>query len=395
MYLRSLDDNSGLITTMGLNNPESNVFNKSFDMEEWDDWMQWEGGVIDFETPTVDRKESRSSSISLPEFWPADIESAGKDAASASLFPGNEFRFGNVPFELDGTSQSYRGLPLGATTVFSTKMQIPQEVRRFFRGFSSLTQAEEQSLQNIAMPCSQLAQVKITSEQSSSTAVKSCPSPYLTPEPQTRTRTNKKRKSIIDDEVPSALCQSKKRGHNAIEKRYRTNLNEKINCLRLGVPSLCKTSSKESKSGDKEEESDGEGGDSRTEQQKFGKAAILARALEYIKHLENTTHRLGGEVGALKTRVAAFEKLAMSGRFLNGNRDLAPIGDSSTKIETLESIQTGKSFFRDYQKSNINRMPVDFQQINRNPRPRRQVQAEEEAQSGFLRQAGVGCVAAV
>lgn len=37
----------------------------------------------------------------------------------------------------------------------------------------------------------------------------------------------------------STLCQSRKRGHNAIEKKYRTNLNAKIELLREGVPSIC------------------------------------------------------------------------------------------------------------------------------------------------------------
>jgi hypothetical protein len=142
--------------------------------------------------------------------------------------------------------------------------------------------------------------------------------------------------------VPSALCQSRKRGHNAIEKRYRTNLNDKINCLRLGIPSLSRRSSADSKSDEEAEDSDAEDMDSKTAQQKYGKAAILTRALEYIKHLETTTQRLGSEVDVLTTRVGAFEKLAMSGSIiLNGKGLDVQSVLSPVKMETLETIQAG------------------------------------------------------
>ena len=353
-YLRN-SENVSLLTTIDLNNPENNAFDKSFtpdtEIEEWDDWMRWESGVIDFEAHIFDPKKSINSSISSPGPWSADIEDVGNNPVSASLFAGNEFRFDDTPFELDQASQSCHGSLLGpASALFSPRVQTPQDVRRYFRGISTLTEAEERSLQNIAMPHRVLAKAKISSGSSSLTAIESSPSLSLSVEPDTRTRKNNKRKSLINDEVPIELCQSRQRGHNAIEKRYRTNLNNKIDCLRRGVPSVYSISSPESKSGDEDEKSDGEGIDSKTEQRKYGKAAILTRALEYIQHLENTTQRLGGEVDSLKTHVRAFEKLAMNGSvILNSNVGLASSDDISKKIETLESIQAGKSFVRAYQ----------------------------------------------
>jgi hypothetical protein len=107
---------------------------------------------------------------------------------------------------------------------------------------------------------------------------------------------------------------------------------------------LCRHPSSESKSADEGEDSDGEGVDSKTGQQKYGKAAVLTRALEYIQHLESTTQRLGNEVDVLKTRVGAFEKLAMSGSLiLNVNGTAALNAPVEVKSETLESIQAGKS----------------------------------------------------
>jgi hypothetical protein len=142
--------------------------------------------------------------------------------------------------------------------------------------------------------------------------------------------------------MPSALCQSRKRGHNAIEKRYRTNLNDKINCLRQGIPSFSRQSSSDAKFDEEGQDSEAEGMDSKTGQQKYGKAAILTRALEYIKHLETTTQRLGSEVDVLKTRVGAFEKLAMSGSIMLKTGKVGPQSELvRVKSETLETIQAG------------------------------------------------------
>jgi len=83
-----------------------------------------------------------------------------------------------------------------------------------------------------------------------------------------------------------------------------------------------------------------DGEDSKIGRQKYGKAAILTRALEYIKHLENTTQRLGNEVDLLKNRVGAFEKLAMSGSIVLSDRvGLVASGMLVCKSETLESIR--------------------------------------------------------
>jgi len=262
---------------------------------------------------------------------------------SASYSTANEFPMEDAPFEFDDNPLSTTCIPGPTSTLFRTKAQATQNLQRPFRGYTSLTAAEEQNLQDIAMPYRMLSKIKIASVPSSPTVSHSSMSPSPSPEPESRTRkrkNNKRKTSVDDEELPTALTQSRKRGHNAIEKRYRTNLNEKINCLRDGVPALCRRSSSESKSGDEGEDSDGEGLDSKTGQQKYGKAAVLTRALEYIQHLESTTQRLGNEVDVLKTRVGAFEKLAMSGSFiLNGSGTAALNAPVEVKSETLESIQ--------------------------------------------------------
>lgn len=117
----------------------------------------------------------------------------------------------------------------------------------------------------------------------------------------------------------------------------RTNLNEKIDCLRYALPTLAKSNS-DTKTGD--EDSDEEDIDNKNGQKKFGKAAVLTRALEYIEHLERNTEKLGKEIDTLKSRVGAFERLAMSGTSAMEASNLPDMSELSTGT-TLESIQEG------------------------------------------------------
>jgi hypothetical protein len=121
------------------------------------------------------------------------------------------------------------------------------------------------------------------------------------------------------------------------------NLNDKISCLGEGIPSLWRTSSTDPNFGDKVDESDNEIMDKKTRQQKYGKAAILARALEYIQHLENSTQGLLDEVAVFNTRVGAFERLAMCGSIVMGGAP-ATTGLLTSKKDILQSIQAGTFF---------------------------------------------------
>ncbi|KUJ07139.1 uncharacterized protein LY89DRAFT_678106 [Mollisia scopiformis] len=354
---------SDLLKLRDLSCQEGNVFDKEFhadlDMKDWNEWMQCEGTINQLESPMIDRTQSIASTVSwLEGTSSANIDRAvEKDAAVFSSFLNdNEFSFEDALLEFDEVPPPpppCYNLPMGIPTKDNNRAS--QDVPRKFRGFSSLTEAEERSLTDIAMPYHILAKNTTTKRKSPSSeeptspsaasASFSSPAPSPSPEPVTtrKSRTNKKRKSLVvvdDAESRNALCQSRKNGHNMIEKRYRTNLNEKIDCLRQSVPAFPRRSSSGAKS-DGEEEEDEEGQeDSKIGRQKYGKAAILTRALEYIKHLENTTERLGGEVDLLKNRAGAFEKLAMSGSIVLSDRvGLVAGGLLVVKSETLESVR--------------------------------------------------------
>ncbi|RPA89468.1 hypothetical protein L873DRAFT_1721720 [Choiromyces venosus 120613-1] len=136
----------------------------------------------------------------------------------------------------------------------------------------------------------------------------------------------KKRKTSTDDDAASnggasapapttgRKQQPKKTAHNMIEKRYRTNLNDKIAALRDSVPSL-RVMAGTSKLGEDDDEEDLEG---LTPAHKLNKATVLAKATEYIRHLEKRTKRLQDENDQLKNRLAAFEKLATMGGSMGG-----------------------------------------------------------------------------
>ncbi|PKC07197.1 HLH-domain-containing protein, partial [Rhizophagus irregularis] len=93
-------------------------------------------------------------------------------------------------------------------------------------------------------------------------------------------------KSTITNTQPQQNIQSqpnkqqKKVAHNAIERRYRNNINDRINDLKNVVPALCHLKSKDSKDDDDIDEVDGIPAAT-----KLNKATILRKATEYITYL--------------------------------------------------------------------------------------------------------------
>jgi hypothetical protein len=213
----------------------------------------------------------------------------------------------------------------------ATRNPNQDSARRSYRGHP-LSLSEIHELRDIAMPHYALANTTRAEE------IESC----YSSEAETEAR-RKKRKSTTSSEEAEAVDPRqtrKQQGHNAIEKRYRSNLNEKIYALRQRVPSL-RTIPEDVQA----DVNAGKGEGSFPEVgQKFGKAEVLTGAVAYISHLEGTVESLGVEVVVLKARVMAFEKLAMSGSITRSN------GPSSGAlvIETLQTVQAGKLRFQEF-----------------------------------------------
>jgi hypothetical protein len=322
---RHLQDANGafLVNQRALNNPGANILETTFgpqvEVEEWTDWMLWDVGAVENALTLTELTNSFESTRSICDTsitTPTSIYST-KD----------EYTYEDALFEFDE--------PIDSAQFPANQMLL--DPRKPTQGYHTLTAAEQQALQAIAMPYWIHPQTKI--ELSSPTASSFTTSRSASPEAKPATRKSKKRKLSVDnDDAPNALCQSRRRGHNEIEKRYRTNLNDKISCLREGIPPLWRRSSTDSKSGDEVEDSNIKAGEKK-ECQKYGKAAVLTRALEYIQYLEGIIQKSGDEVEGLKTRVGAFERLAMSGSVFMSNAP-QPCGLLIPR-QTLLSIQDG------------------------------------------------------
>ncbi|KAF2197320.1 hypothetical protein GQ43DRAFT_458588 [Delitschia confertaspora ATCC 74209] len=139
------------------------------------------------------------------------------------------------------------------------------------------------------------------------------------PEPE-QPKNSKKRKSISGDDPPEGKKGKqppvKKTAHNMIEKRYRTNLNDKIAALRDSVPTLRVMSRG---NGDAEGEDEQEDLEGLTPAHKLNKATVLSKATEYIRHLEKRNERLQEELEKMKKRLENYEKMAMSGPMVMAN----------------------------------------------------------------------------
>jgi hypothetical protein len=135
------------------------------------------------------------------------------------------------------------------------------------------------------------------------------------PRPKKRkTSTNESPNESSNTNGNGTRKQPKKTAHNMIEKRYRTNLNDKIAALRDSVPSL-RVMAGTSKLNEDDDDEDLEG---LAPAHKLNKATVLAKATEYIRHLEKRNKRLQDENEQLKIRLSAFEKLATMGGSMTG-----------------------------------------------------------------------------
>ncbi|KAG5798274.1 hypothetical protein H9Q69_002672 [Fusarium xylarioides] len=104
----------------------------------------------------------------------------------------------------------------------------------------------------------------------------------------------------------------KKAAHNMIEKRYRTNLNDKIATLRDSVPALrVMVHRLEQPCTETIEEDADEDLGGLAPAHKLNKATILSKATEYIAHLEKKNKSLARENSQLRNRVEGFEMMVM------------------------------------------------------------------------------------
>ncbi|KAF2173191.1 hypothetical protein M409DRAFT_17137 [Zasmidium cellare ATCC 36951] len=129
----------------------------------------------------------------------------------------------------------------------------------------------------------------------------------------------------------------KKTSHNVIEKRYRNNLNDKIVELRNSVPAL-RALGRANKGQDTE---DLEG---LTPAHKLNKATVMAKATEYIKHLEKRNKTMADEMAELKAQLSKVE--AAIGKSKDRQTSSSPPSTATSRSrEASTASQTGASSF--------------------------------------------------
>jgi Helix-loop-helix DNA-binding domain len=269
--------------------------------QEWDNWVQRQG-TIKIEARDLDQKQMIASNICLPEPLFTGMEDFGGEVICPA-FCCPPFLFDDPALSLDDLSSplAYPSFPLDGLSSQLVDPSFQADESDPFLHLSSSPKIEPiiQPLQEVAPYQDGLCPL----------AEKEKPNLQRKATSQTGSQQGKTKKS----KSASVLGQRRQRtyrldSHNAIEKRYRSGINECIDRLRQVIPPPALINEEFTFS---EEDDDG----SITEKEgkaallKDGKGDVLSRALKYIKYLEANTGRLCNEVVVLNARLRAFEEM--------------------------------------------------------------------------------------
>ncbi|KAF2659835.1 hypothetical protein K491DRAFT_712369 [Lophiostoma macrostomum CBS 122681] len=322
-WLTTSSDDITLVT------PSVDDYNRA----DWNEWMQWDPnaqpntdlkplnvqGPVCFPKPELSRpplfnrrqnSQLREGSLSLQSH---DIPTSAPLHSQAN----------NTPFTFGGDADNPPAFDFDANTLSSPSSGGGRQQNGFYsppmwqhageNGIFSPQRFEHSGMSSapaptVSTPSLHNSPASLHNGRTSSSSTSSSPEP--------QPGHSKKRKSSEDgDKVPAGKKGEKqppvkKTAHNMIEKRYRTNLNDKIAALRDSVPSLRVMSRP---GGGNEEDDDPEDLEGLTPAHKLNKATVLSKATEYIRHLEKRNKRLQDEVNTLKGRLENYEKMAISG----------------------------------------------------------------------------------
>ncbi|KAL2187349.1 hypothetical protein L209DRAFT_683442 [Thermothelomyces heterothallicus CBS 203.75] len=331
---------------------------------------------------------------------PLNLSKPPQPQQQTSSYPQTSTAATNDPNPAPSTSAG--NVPLAPAFAPSLQPAQPEHLRNIQ---DTLTPAQRERLKSIAMPPHlqyHSPQSNAGSPDSASSgqdkAALSSPDPAAPAKPTSRKR--KSSASADDDDDEDEVEQPvKKTAHNMIEKRYRTNLNDKIAALRDSVPSL-RIMSKSARGEDTTEDREELHG--LTPAHKLNKATVLSKATEYIRHLEKRNNRLLEENSNMQARIAAFEKLfmagAMSGQLPNPLQQQQPAPmqypqDTSPYLNTPMATPRGpdppgmipipddmKRILAAQQMNAGRPYPVPAQQFGQNPTFMRQQQLQQQQQ---------------
>lgn len=287
--------------------PASPVFTNPYQLPTTDDWVSWDDDKpIDFTNPA-------NNDAYEPDLSGGTLRAFSASPAVNPMELSNPIIADDVTFCPEGLNDTQPLFQSPATSIpaATTADLVPARAQAMYAPPPAIKTSPPASprLSDIPSRYPNRKRKSSSSTSPSSPSARSSASPP--PAPATRR--------------PSGPA-PKKTAHNMIEKRYRTNLNDKIAALRDSVPALRvmvhRIEGGANNHPGSSEEADGEdvamamqddedlGG--LAPAHKLNKATILSKATEYISHLERKNRNLAKENAALRSRVEGFEMLVMS-----------------------------------------------------------------------------------
>lgn len=392
------------------------TFGQGQNHEDWEDWLRWDPAADIATSPDDSNFNSGSSKNDSPiqdTVLPVDSELFGKgiDTVVPPLIVGEDaFGFdrgdmGKGPFLFGGNQDGTADFDF--QPVMAMEQPHPNMPRVDTNGMS-WTLPTDTDMSNLDL--SALSAENWNGLPSATTVSSTAPSMHYSPESTSHARTSissnsppaappkkrggRKRKADIDQEQLEMNGDNsqedgdgppvKKTSHNVIEKRYRNNLNDKIVELRNSVPAL-RSVGKNNRGNDSE---DLEG---LTPAHKLNKATVMAKATEYIRHLEKRNKTMADEMATLKARLAAVEAAIGKNRDRQSSLSASPQSTTARPRETSSSSQNGTGFLNVPQEQTRFNQQVSQQQYmqsqgqpnyNRPPNPPVEAQNQQRYVNG-------------
>jgi len=268
------------------NKTATNESLNAFDWNNWDEWTNWDGDNALLKSPapieSIFEESGTSTGIqNATENKPSLSSPYSSYSSTNSIDPSSLDNNAEVPVEdlIQASRERYAKLKSEQPT------PVPANAGATYADFASQHSSQGYSFSEPS-PLSQASSRETWS---------------ATP-PEDSGPSNKKRKSLSPEEQEDAETptrpqggQKKKRAsHNMVEKRYRMNLNEKIDALRDCVPKL-----KSNPNDTKDENAE-----------KINKGMILTEATEYIRELEKRVKKQNDDLVMMQIRLNVFKTLA-------------------------------------------------------------------------------------
>ncbi|KAK5112073.1 hypothetical protein LTR85_011654 [Meristemomyces frigidus] len=349
-------------------------FDNSQNGEDWEDWLRWDPAVepTSPEDGTFHSGSSKNDSPLQDPVLPFNAELFGKGVANDTLAPPlivgeGALDFGSAPlpgndaFLFGASNDAASGLDFDPAATFPPMQPEVLKVDTN-AGWSLPANAPPQNVSLSALTNEYVQQYSAAGPASSAT-----PGLHSSPESSSHNRTSVSSNSNSPTEAPKKRGGGRKRkaevqlrreeeeqneetgeldadgqptktSHNVIEKRYRNNLNDKIVELRNSVPSL--RAMGRTNGGDDSEDLEG-----LTPAHKLNKATVMAKATEYIKHLEKRNKTMSDEMASLQARLAAVEAAIGKSRDRQSSISNSPPSGTMRPRQTSASSQNGAQGF--------------------------------------------------